>query len=47
MADESQASDSNKWQLIVAIGLGILVVILFNVNQARMKRRPRARSSGC
>ena len=36
MAEESQASDSTKWQLIVAIGLAILVVILFNLNQARI-----------
>ena len=39
MAEESQASDSTKWQLFVAIGLAILVIILFNVNQASMRRR--------
>jgi hypothetical protein len=38
MAEESQAGDNSKWQLFVAIGLAILVVILFNVNQARMRR---------
>jgi len=41
MAEQPPKTQSNAWQLIVAIGLGVLVVILYNVHQARIRRAHR------